>query len=58
MKIQIVQIRQDEPIQGDRITIGWNWYKCPHCKEIEIKEYDNYCPKCGFQINWITNEMV
>lgn len=29
-----------------------NYYVCPNCKHSDIEEDYNYCPKCGYQINW------
>jgi endogenous inhibitor of DNA gyrase (YacG/DUF329 family) len=27
-------------------------YKCPHCEHSEIWSNFNYCPNCGYKIEW------
>ena len=45
---RIVRIDHDNPYYFDLLK----YFLCPNCKYSDVEEDYNYCPKCGYQINW------
>lgn len=33
-------------------TVYREFYKCPNCENTDVIEGFNYCPNCGYEIEW------
>lgn len=49
---RIIIINKENYIPNYEIADWLCWYICPNCKNKDINANFNYCPKCGYQINW------
>lgn len=54
--LRTIHINKNDYVKGmeDSMLKSVYWYTCPNCKNYNIAKEFNYCPMCGYQINWLS----